>query len=82
MANSADDQLMIFFLFSQETGSDISCKLSWGMKCQSLFPEKNKKSISKCHLLKTSHRVQSFKAGPAVLWEGIIFQECSTWTLP
>ena len=40
-ANSADDKLMIIFLFSQKTGFDISCKLSpmetICMKCQILF---------------------------------------------
>ena len=28
LADSAEDKLMIFFLFSQKTGSDTSCKLS------------------------------------------------------
>ena len=40
-ANSADDKLIIFFLFSQKVGFDISCKLSpletTCMKCQILF---------------------------------------------
>ena len=47
----------IFFLYSsQKIGFGISCKLSpketiW-MKCQRLFPGKNNKNISNCHLLK------------------------------
>ena len=40
----------------QKTGFDISCKLSpmetICMKCQIQFSGKNKKNISKCHLLK------------------------------
>ena len=32
------------------------------MKCHILFSEKNKKNISKCHLLKILPRVLSFKA--------------------
>ena len=45
-----------FSYFSQNTGFEISCKLSplatIYMKCQILFPGKNKKNISKCCLLK------------------------------
>ena len=46
----------IFLIFSQKTGFDILCKLSAAeeticMKCQILFSGKNKKNISKCHLL-------------------------------
>ena len=60
-ANLADNKLMIlllffFFFFLQKIVIGISCKLSPKeticMKCQSLFLEKNKKTISKCHLLK------------------------------
>ena len=43
---------MIFFLFSPETGFDISCKLSC-MKCQILFSGKRKKIISVCRLHKS-----------------------------
>ena len=45
-----------FIFFTQETGFDIPCKLfpleTICLKCQMLFSGKNKKSISKCHLLK------------------------------
>ena len=55
-ANSADDKLMIFFLFFQKIGFVISCKLSSKeticMKCQSLFYGTNKKNISKFCLQK------------------------------
>ena len=58
---SADDKLIKFFLFFQKTGFGISCKLSpletIRMKCQILFSRKNKKNISKCHLLKILPRV-------------------------
>ena len=53
LANSADDKMIIFFLSSQKTGFDISCKLS-PLKCQILFTGINKKNISVCHLLKIS----------------------------
>ena len=47
-ANSADDKLIKFFLFSKQIGSDTSCKLSPKeticMKCQILFSRKNKKN--------------------------------------
>ena len=50
-----NDQIF-FFIFFKKTGSDTSCKLSpketISMKCQILFSGKNKKNISKCHLLK------------------------------
>ena len=66
MATSADDKVVIIFLFSQETGVDISCKLSLKetvcMKCQILFPGENKKNISKCHLLKILPKVLSIKS--------------------
>ena len=62
---SADDKLVIFFLFFPKTGFDISCKLSpmetICMKCQNLFSGKNKKNISKCRLLKILPRVLSVK---------------------
>ena len=58
-ADSADDKLVIFFIFTQKIGSDTSCKLSPEeticIKCQVLFSrkkKKNKKYISKCRLLK------------------------------
>ena len=54
-ANSADNILMTSY-FSQKTGFDISSKQSpletICMKNQNLFSVKNKKNISKCHLLK------------------------------
>ena len=44
-ANSADNKLMIYFLFSQKTGFDIACKLSLMeaicMKYQNLFSGEN-----------------------------------------
>ena len=43
-ANSADDKLIISSDFSQETGFDISCKLSH-MKCQNLFSGKKVRKI-------------------------------------
>ena len=51
-ANSADNKLMIFFIFSQKIGFDISGKLSPReticMKCQSLFSwEKSEKYFKK-----------------------------------
>ena len=62
-ANSADDKLIIFFLFLPEIGFDISCKLSpleiICKKCQSLFLGKNKKNISKCYLLTFLHSMLS-----------------------
>ena len=48
-ANSADDKLVTFFLFSyffQKIGFDISCKLS-PMKCRILFSGKNEKKYYK-----------------------------------
>ena len=49
--------------FCKKTGFDISCKLSpletICMKCQILFPEKNKKNISQCLILKILLRVLS-----------------------
>ena len=55
-----------FFLFSQRTGFDMSCKLSplegtMCTKCQILFSEKNKKNISIFRLLKILTRVLSVK---------------------
>ena len=49
-------QTTTWWYFPQKTGFDMSCKLSpletICMKCLILFPGKNKKSISKCRLLK------------------------------
>ena len=45
-----------FSNFSQKVGFNVSCKLS-PMKCQIPFSGKNKKNISKCHLLKILPRV-------------------------
>ena len=60
-ANSADDELVNFFLYSKKTSFVISCKLSpvgtICMKCQVPFSRKNKKNILKCHLLKFLSRV-------------------------
>ena len=65
-ADSADDKLVIFFLFFLENRSDTSCKLSPKeticMKCQIPFSRKNKKNISKCHLLKFLPSMQSVKS--------------------
>ena len=51
--------------FSQWTGIDISRKLSSldtnCMKCQPLFPGENKKTNSKCRLLKSLPRMLSIK---------------------
>ena len=65
-ANSADDKLMIFFLFfffPQKTDFNISCKLSPPeticKKCQNLFSGKN---ISICRLLKILPRMLSVKS--------------------
>ena len=48
-AYSADDKLVIFFLFSRKTGFDISCNLSplekICMKCQNLFSGKIRKYL-------------------------------------
>ena len=48
-ADSPNDKLLIFFLFSQKTGFDISCKLSpmetICMKCQYLFSGKKIRKI-------------------------------------
>ena len=52
-----------FSYFCQEIGIGISWKLSpletICMKCQILFPGKNKKNILKCHLMKILPRVLS-----------------------
>ena len=45
-------QIGDIFLFSQKTVFDISCKFSFCMKCQILFPGKNKKKYFKYRLLK------------------------------
>ena len=51
------------FLMFVKTGSDTSCKLSPKeticMKCPILFSSKEKKNISKCHLLKFLPSMQS-----------------------
>ena len=77
LANSADDRLMIFFLFSQKTGFDISCKLSpveaICLKCQNLFPgKKKKKNISIGRVLKISPRVLKVRQGNITRLGGII----------
>ena len=51
-ANSAGEKLLFFFFFFPRKKD---------MKCQILFPGKNKKNISKCHLLKILPRVLSVK---------------------
>ena len=65
LANSVDDKLVIFFIFAQETGFDIACKLSpleaICMKCQILFSGKNKKNMSIFCLLKILPRMLSVK---------------------
>ena len=54
-ANSADDKLMIFFLFFPENTISLFMQIvSPGDNLHdmsNLFSEKNKKNISKCHLL-------------------------------
>ena len=67
LADSADDKLMTFFLIlCVKIGFDILCKLSPKeticMKCQILFSRKNKKNISKCHLLLFVPSMWSIKA--------------------
>ena len=63
-ANSADDILTLFFLFSQKTSFDISCKLS--SKGDSLheiskpFSGLSMKNISKCGLPKFLPSMLSF----------------------
>ena len=57
LANSAEDRLMIFFLFFLENRIwhfifKLSPLETFHMKCQNLFSVKNKKNISKCCLLK------------------------------
>ena len=50
---SADDILIFFFLFFPESGLDISCQETVSLKCKVLYSEEdNKKTISKCLLLK------------------------------
>ena len=56
LANSADDTLVIFFLFSP--GVDFSYKLS--PKCQIMFSGKNKKKINMSHaenFIKSANRL-------------------------
>ena len=61
-----EDKLVIFFIFLRKLDLK-SCKLSpfeaICMKCQILFPGKNKKNISNCHMLKILPRVLNIKAG-------------------
>ena len=60
-ANSVDNNFMTFFLFLQETGFDISCKLypleTVCMECQTLIP--GKENTSKYCLLKILTRMPS-----------------------
>ena len=55
----------IFFLFSQKTGNDISCKSSPKeticMKCQILFSGKNKKNIINLSSAENAQRVVKVK---------------------
>ena len=71
-AFSADDKLMIFFLFFPENwiwhfmqivslGDNLSPWETVCMKCQILFSGKNKKNILKCRLLQILPRVLSIK---------------------
>ena len=77
---SADDILKYFSYFSKKTGFDISCKLSpICMKCQILFPAKNKKNITNLLSAELAKRVVEVKAFavhslyilsyPMILWE-------------
>ena len=47
-ANSADDKLMVFFLFYQKIGFDISCKGDNLHEMSNPIFWENKKNISKC----------------------------------
>ena len=62
---SADDRLMIFSYFSQETEFDISCKLSplekTCMKCQISFSRNDKKNNISLSSAEFAHRVVKFK---------------------
>ena len=61
-ASSANNTLVIFFLFFPGNRICLSCKLSpICMKGQIVFSGKNKKSISRFHLLKIISRVLSLK---------------------
>ena len=63
---SADDNLKYFSYFSQETGFDISCKLSLMeticIKCQILFSGKNKKNFINLSSAELAQRVVKVKA--------------------
>ena len=59
LANSADDKLMVFFLFFSRKNYLIfhaSC-----MKCQILFSGKNKKNTSICCLLRVNKKKKKKK---------------------
>ena len=47
--DSADDKLMIFFLFPRK--KDLTLHANCLLKLQILFSRKSKKNISECHLL-------------------------------
>ena len=64
-AYSADDRLMIFFLFFTENSIRHFMQIvsNFHEMSNPVFFEKNKKNISKCHLLKISPGVLSAKHG-------------------
>ena len=68
-ADSADDKLMIFFLFFPRkqdlTIHTNSHQETICMRCQILFSRKNKKNLSKCHLLKFLPTMQSVEVAYA-----------------
>ena len=79
--NSADDKCMLFFIFSQTIGFDISrncLRDNFCVKCQILFSKedkKEKKKNSKCRLLKFLPRMLSGKisliTATATYWNGL-----------
>ena len=65
---------LYFASFSQKIGFDISCKVC--IKCKILFSWKNKKTISKCCLLKFLPSMQSANTCPrcsntSTMWFGL-----------
>ena len=84
-ADSADDKLIIFFLFfSQKIGFDISYKLSpWEiicMKCQILFSGKNKKNISEFCLLKFSPTIVLLNKLSVIIKKTCLFKYTENFT--
>ena len=71
-------QILIFSYFSWKIGFGMSCKLSpletICMKCQNLFSLKNKKSISKCCLLRFLSSMLSIKSEIIIIMILILHQ--------